>query len=755
MTKRRLSVALSILLVAANASAQTPAPQQTQPPAQQQNSTPQQPSPPSPTAAQRPTPTPEESNDEVVRITSNLVQFDAIVTDKQGRLVTDLRPEDFEVYANGRKQQITNFSFVAAEAGGPAATATPAPKRNADRTAPPLPPARIKPGQVRRTVALVVDDLGTSFESLAFVRRALKKFVDEQMQPGDLVAIMRTSAGMGALQQFTSDKNILYRAIERVRWYPGRAGVGAFAPMEAQMDNSNSSGGDSGDTSDPSADLEDFRDQVFSVGTLGALNFIVRGLEELPGRKSVVLFTDGFSLYDQQDPTKRQRVIDSLRRLVDLANRASVVVYAVDARGLPTLSLTAADNTMGRTPQQVQDQLTQRSINYRSSQDGPRLLADQTGGLFIHDNNDLGGAVRRVLEDQKGYYLIGFRPDESVFEKVRGRVHYNSLQVKLKRPGLKARARSGFIGLTDAEAKPQRRTRVEQLVGALASPFASGDVPLRLTSLFGGGTTQGSFVTSLMHIDMSNVTFADEPDGWHKAVLDVVALTFGEEGQVIDSIDRTETVRVRRETFDYVRRDGLVYTMQVPVKKPGAYQLRVAVRDAANEKLGSASQFIEVPDLKKDRLALSGIVMQSSEYTSARLAAAATPAAGQQKEDESKAKENGEQVAQGNPAVRRFRLGEELDYYVNIYNAQLDAAGRPQLQTQLRIFRDNQQVYAGQPKPFDPGKQTNMKNLLEAVRMRLNNLTPGEYVLQIVVTDALAKDKYRTATQWIDFEIVK
>src|SRR5438270_87781 len=117
------------------------------------------------------------------------------------------------------------------------------PPRPADKTAPPVPPARLRPGQVRRTVALVVDDLGTSFESLAYVRQALKKFVDQQMQPGDLVAIMRTSAGMGALQQFTNDKRLLYRAIEHVRWYPqGRSGTSAFAPMEGLPPSSNDAG---------------------------------------------------------------------------------------------------------------------------------------------------------------------------------------------------------------------------------------------------------------------------------------------------------------------------------------------------------------------------------------------------------------------------------------------------------------------------------------------------------------------------------
>jgi hypothetical protein len=73
----------------------------------------------------------------------------------------------------------------------------------------------------------------------------------------------------------------------------------------------------------------------------------------------------------------------------------------------------------------------------------------------------------------------------------------------------------------------------------------------------------------------------------------------------------------------------------------------------------------------------------------------------------------------------------------------------------MRIFRDREQIYAGELKDFDPGKQTDMKNLLSATRIRVNALRPGEYVLQVVVTDLLAPEKRRTATQWIDFEVIK
>src|SRR5437588_7321973 len=160
--KRHTSPMLALLLVAAHALAQTPTQQPPQPTTQQSQPQPspqattQQPQPtPTPAAQQpqsqqQPTPTPspaEESEEDVVRITTNLVQFDAVVTDKKGNPVTDLRPEDFEVYANGRKQPVTNFSYISVEAGGPTTT-SPTP-RPADKTAPHIPPTQPKSGQGR------------------------------------------------------------------------------------------------------------------------------------------------------------------------------------------------------------------------------------------------------------------------------------------------------------------------------------------------------------------------------------------------------------------------------------------------------------------------------------------------------------------------------------------------------------------------------------------------------------------------------
>jgi VWFA-related protein len=744
--KKRTSLALFLifsLFIPLAVQTQTPAPTPAQTSTQQQGQT---------------------DEDDVVRITTNLVQVDAVVTDKKGKMVTDLRPEEMEIYEDGRPQKVTNFSFVSTESATEQPVAA-KPAAPVDKNAPPVPPVHLRPDQVQRTVALVVDDLGLSFESTHYVREALKKFVDQQVQPGDLVAIIRTGGGMGALQQFTSDKRQLYAAIERVKWrFQGRGGISAFAPLEGKLPSAQEGTPLANNEDDKGivngTDIDQFREEMFSVGTLGALNYVVRGMRELPGRKSILLMSDGFQIFNREDPTFSTRVLDALRKLTDLANRASVVIYSLDARGLQTLGLTAADDTSGFNAQELESKMQDRRDEFFESQNGLNYLAQQTGGFFIRNTNDLGAGIKRVLDDQKGYYLIGYRPDESTFDQATGRRKFHHISIKVKRPGLSVRSRTGFYGISNEEAVPQRHTRSEQLIGALTSPFASGGVHLRLTSLFGNDAKAGSFVRSLLHIDARDLTFTDEPEGWHKAVIDVFALTFGDNGQVVDHVDRVQTIRVRGETYKRALDNGFVFILTVPVKKPGAYQLRTALRDTASEHVGSATQFIEVPDIKKNRLTISGIIINGLDPSAKRKATdkdteSATLAPGA---SASKAEEEITDIdPKAGPAVRTFRRGMILQYDYLIYNAQLDkAAGRPQVQTQMRLFRDGKQIFTGRVLPHDPGNQPDMKRLPASGALQLGtDMTPGEYILQIIVTDTLAKDKYRTATQWIDFEIVK
>jgi VWFA-related protein len=695
--------------------------------------------------AQTPKPTPTPDDEDVVKISTTLIQVDVTVTDKSGKIVTDLKPEDFEIYENGEKQTITNLSFISATPRVKPSTTTPK-----DKTGVLLPPPiELKAEKVRRTIALVVDDLTLSFQSTAYVRQALKKFVDEQMQEGDLVAIVRTGAGVGALQQFTADKRQLYAAIERVRWnFAGKGNIGAFAPIQSKP-NELPAGLETPDeqTTDVNADTEynNFRESVFARGTLGALNYIVRGMQDLPGRKSVMLLSDGFKLFTRNSDgfVESAQILESLRRLTDLANRASVVIYTMDARGLQSAAFNAEDNVGALTPDQFEQTLSDRRNELIDTQEGLTYLARQTGGFPIVNTNDLSGGIEKVLNDQS-YYLVAYQPDAETFDPKTRR--FNKLIVRVKRPDLKVRYRSGFFGITDEKAATATngQTPAQQIANALVSPFASSGVGLRLNALFGSDTKSGSFVRSFLHIDAKDLKFAELSDGSRKATFDILAVSFGDNGLPVEQIGRTYSITAKNENYEQLLRDGFVYSFVFPIRTAGAYQMRVALRDQNSQKVGSANQFIDVPNLKKERLTLSGIVLENL-----------TPAQWEKLSRETNSNQTG-----GNPqadtSLRRFRRGTVLRYAYEIYNARLDAAQKPQLQTQMRIFRDGKLLLEGKQNALDLSGQTNLQKIGAGGALSLGNtMPPGDYVLQIIVTDNLAKEKSRTSTQFVQFEIVE
>ena len=713
------------------------------------------PSPPRQTPAQQPQ-KPEDTD--VVRITTNLVQVDAVVTDKSGRVITDLKPEEVQIFEDGKQQKITHFSFVVTDTPEAPAAAKPKP---VDKNAPPLPPVVLKPEQVKRTIAIVLDDLGLSFESTTFVRKALKKFVDEQMQPGDLVAIIRTSGGIGALQSFTSDKRQLYAAIENLRWYPnGRGGILAVPSYEPDPIAGAIAAAEN--PTIPTDDPEQARTQSLSVGTLGALGYVVKGLRGLPGRKSILLISDGFRINDSYV------VLENLHHLVDQTNRSSVVIYTMNATQLQTFELTVADFATGYDPlTTAPDQRGQRQVAGRRAaaldlQEGLDYLARETGGIAIRNSNDLSGGIRRVMKDQN-YYLIGYRPDESTFDPRTGRRMFHKLSLKVTRPGeFNVRMRNGFFGTSDEEASSGPVSPAQQLIAGLESPFGAAGVHVRLTSLFGNTAKYGSYMRSMLFVNVRDLTFTNEPDGSHKAELSLLAIAFGDNGNPLEQISGPASLRVPASHYERFLKEGYVYFLTVPIKKAGAYQLRVAVRDQGSGRVGSASQFVEVPDVKKSQLALSGIAATSVAQSAANQRApgnAEAPGAF----DPAQSAPNDRLLESDAPnllksaAVRQFHSGEVLRYGFVVFNARVDkATNESQVHFQIRLLRDGQIVFAGKDETVNSSNQADLKRLNAGGAIHLGaNLTPGEYVLQVIATDRLADEKHRIATQWIDFEIVE
>ena len=688
------------------------------------------------TVAPTPTPPPADDSD-VVKITTALIQVDVTVTDKKGNIITDLKPDEIEIFENGEKQKITNFSFVSnlRDTGEQ-------PVKNKGEKPVIMPPSPLRPENTRRTIALVVDDLTLSFSSVYWVRGALKKFVDQQMQEGDLVAIIRTGAGIGALQQFTNDRRQLYAAIERVRWNPlGSGKIGTFAPLQGGgLGRNDGAPPGPGERSAEGIEREndDFRESIFATGTLGAVNYVVRGMQDLPGRKSVMLLSDGFKLFVQDASGFREtsRVMDSLRRLVDMANRASVVIYTLDARGLELGSLTAADDTSDMDSAAMDAEVSRRRDHLFNTQAGLQYLAKQTGGTSVINNNDLSSGIRKILDDQS-YYLVGYEPDDATFDPKSRR--FNRLEVRVTRPGTRVRYRSGFFGVSDEKITRPAQTPTQRIMHALTSPFAINEISLKLNALFYNTPKDGNFIRSMLHIRAQDLKFTDEPNGSKKTVFDIVAIGFGDNGTVVDESSKTYTLTLRKDAYDRAIRSGFVYDFVFPIKKPGAYQLRIALRDHGTDKLGSANQFVEVPNLKKGHLVTSGVVLENMNY------------ADWQK------REAGQTVpptdALTDTSLRRFRRGTVLNYGFTIYNPKNAGAGT-NLSYQTRIFRDGQPIFENPVRPIPAGSDPRAVDFSAALSLG-SEMLPGEYVLQVTIIDNLAKEKRNTTHQFVQFEIVE
>jgi hypothetical protein len=345
-----------------------------------------------------------------------------------------------------------------------------------------------------------------------------------------------------------------------------------------------------------------------------------------------------------------------------------------------------------------------------------------------------------VMTDQEGYYLIGFRPNEETFDR-----KFHHIKARLKRKGLTVRTREGFYGYTDEEAHPPELSVADQMNKALISPFGANEVTVRLASFFVDDTSQGPLLRSFVYLDPRDLTFTEEADGWRVAKLDLRSVLFGDNGRVIGQQDQAGTLRFRGAGYERAVRDGIVYGFDTPVKTRGALQFRVAVRDLGSSRIGAAGQFVEVPDLRNGQLALSGIFAREA-VTQGNAAAAA---------GQSSPNNEGEMVTAG-PGVRRFRQGATVIFAYAIYNANVLPSGSPaQLSMQTRIFRDGKRVFTGDAIPVGLEGQPDLRRITRMSVFHLGSeMPPGEYIVQIIVTDS-SKQKSRTATQWIDFEVVR
>ncbi|HEX5882990.1 MAG TPA: hypothetical protein VFY67_00460, partial [Pyrinomonadaceae bacterium] len=281
------------------------------------------------------------------------------------------------------------------------------------------------------------------------------------------------------------------------------------------------------------------------------------------------------------------------------------------------------------------------------------------------------------------------------------------------------------------------RTVIKDAVNlALLSPFGAQDLELDVSSFFANAKSDGSIIRSFIYLNPANLSF-NSVNGQRETLLEMHGAVFGDNGAVIDRVKRDIVLSMGETEYQQAMRDGLPDAVRLrfdlPAKKPGSYQVRIAVRDRTSMKIGSAGQFVAVPDLNDKRLALSGIVLRSVSRASTQAAVMATPPA------------------------RRFSTNSDLYFAFVVYNAALNQATQlPNLTMETKLFRDGKVVGLPSATPIEIKNQADLSRLFINGAIRLNpDLEPGDYYLQVVITDKAARDKQPPITQWVDFQIVK
>ena len=674
-----------------------------------------------------PTPPPVQETDDVIRISSKLVLVDALVLDKEGKQITNLTADDFEVFQDGKRQEIKNFSYIN---GKNEISNQPSGKNSL-----PVPPFSVRSDQ-GRTITFVIDDGNclASPEGLALAKDGVKKFIDEQMLPDDKVAIYRTRGGSSLMQIYTSNKEVLKNVIKKVRWFPSGCGSAFDATRNDStakiLTGEGSRTFDSNETRQFKADAANLDRNNQVRGSFGVLGFVIDRLKTLPQRKIVFFVSEGIPINFEDDT-----ILYALKEITDKASRASVVFYTISEKGLTNPGMfEAQDEVSGDALREARIE-EERSLNH-----GLSYLAEQTGGKFIRNKSFIAPEIEKILGQESGYYLLGYEPDEGTFN---GK-DFHKIEVKLKRDDLKISSRKGFYGREEKESRPQYKKPDSPLYQAIASPFQENEIDLRLTTLVGNDAREGNYIRALFHINGKDLTFTDEADGMKKTVLDIVAVTMDEKGKIIEEFNRTYPIRIPARGLATVARNGLDYSTDIPIKKPGYYSFRLAVRDEKSGHLGSSSDYVQIPDVKKDEFFISGLITTDIGENNKPMFPKSRPV------DAAFALVFSNTIA----SIRQYEAEIPFAYVYQIYNAKLDkAAKKPKLTTRYRLFKDGKLLSETQEKTVEVEDQTDLSRIQDYGFLRLNEASqPGEYFLQLIVKDLIAD---KISTQWINFEIVE
>jgi VWFA-related protein len=715
---------------------------------------------------------PRPASDEVIRITTELVQTGVVVVDKQGKFVDGLKPEEFVLKVDGR--QVTPAFFERVVAG----TVREEKLEGSIAKGATAPPPSTGVSYKGRNIVFFIDDLHLSAISVQRTRNAILEFVENDMSLEDQVAIATPSGQIGFLQRFSDLKPVVRAAVGRLNHKPytvrdveqipmteyqalrieqGDQSATDYYAMELIKANNvrvvggigPPNGGPAASTRDTSnrrttgmtaesaarvvkdrASLLMRQSESVTTGTLSALESVMRSLSQMSGRKLVFLISDGFFLND-----KSTGFSNKINRITDAAVRGNLVIYSVDARGL----VGSTDASSNR--HDAMGQLSRANVGeLQASQDGMNALAVDTGGKAFFNMGALTPAINDALRETANYYLLAWRPSSEDQKSA----NFKRIEISIPgRPELSVRMPRGFFSSEPkTEDKPaETNTAIAEtpetanasknvgntLMSALAAPSARTGLPTKLFVSFVDVPGSGPVLTAATQMATDALGYG--ADGKQAAAIDLAGVVLNDQGKQAGSFKTRLNVSPLSSSAA-TKDPSVVYSHKIPLK-PGIYQIRVAARDDKSGSVGSAAQWIEIPDLSSKRLTLSTLLLGGHISNAVQ--------------DQ---KAGGDQVLFS--VDRRFARESQLTFFAIIYNASTSAA--PKLESQIEIQRGGQRIVASPMMPVVIEPNTDLARIPYGANVGLKTLAPGRYVLKVTVTDRNANAK---AVNQIIFDVVE
>jgi len=549
----------------------------------------QQSQPQPPADAQTQTQAPKTS----IRVTSELVLANVVVRDKKGNLVRDLKRDDFTLFEDGKKQQISTFDF---ENVDQLETAGAAEKTVTGETAAAAGPAGVlKKSEApvmnardRRVIVLYFDFSAMEPDQIERCVDAAKKYINTQMKTVDIVALVSLSTNMRVDLDFTDDKPKILSVLSS---YSSGSGEGFQMGDTGSVEGTAETGG--------SFTPDDTDYNTFSADwKLLALQSTMQALGKIEQKKSLIYFSNGIS----QTGTDNQ---SALRAATAAAVKNNVSIYPVDIRGLqafPPGGEAQSASLHGQSAYNGAAVLNDLSGN-AASQETLSTLAADTGGKAFFDTNDFGGVFTQVQKDSSAYYVLDSRATNALKDG-----HYRRLKVVVNRADVKLEFRPGYYSGRDYQHL-NRADREAQLEDELAAELPQTDVPLYAGTAYFRQDESHYYLAVSLVVPGSQIPFVQEKDK-DNATIDIIGeVRIGEKGRVPVGQLR-DTVKLALDSSQQVRRKNVQYNTGF-VLAPGNYHLKFIVRENQTGRMGSFETDVQVPDLRKAPLRMSSVVLSS------------------------------------------------------------------------------------------------------------------------------------------------